>query len=238
VAAPSESGPIRGATAPLSAPRVATNDALLALDVKVGEGDHFKRPCPLERTKPQQAYMTIVSSGDLEIESIVNASLINTLRQGTRIKFAIDELGGQMIGAKVTPIGAAVDPVSKTIKVVAALQQRPEGVLPGMAIVLAQRRASLKERQTGIRREIAELNVTAPFGGRVIQMVPNLHVGRWIGIEEPVLVVSADSDSASEFSTKSQRTFRQDGGRCDHRRWRARNPAEAKLAPDPQGARA
>lgn len=43
-----------------------------------------------------------------------------------------------MISAKVTAIGAAVDPVSKTIKVVATFQQRLEGVQPGMAIVLAQ----------------------------------------------------------------------------------------------------
>jgi hypothetical protein len=27
---------------------VATYDALLALEVKVREGDHFKHPCPLE----------------------------------------------------------------------------------------------------------------------------------------------------------------------------------------------
>jgi hypothetical protein len=39
-----------------------------------------------------------------------------------------------MISAKVT----AMDPVSKTIKVVATFQQRLEGVQPGMAIVLAQ----------------------------------------------------------------------------------------------------
>jgi hypothetical protein len=261
--------------------------------------------------------MTSVSPCDLETESIVSASLINTLRLGTRIKLAVDELGGEMISAKVTAIGAAVDPVSKTIKVIAAFQQRLEGVQPGMAIVLAQWRASLKERQTGIRREIAELDVTAPFGGRIVQMVPNLHVGRWIGIEQPVLVVNADSDArvrglvdannvwrlsqgqrgrfipnditltslsvevtsiamadappsisgnwspiagrasphgwirtrrgvragpAPRPRANSRRSprglFRQDGGRCDHRRWRARNPAEAKLAPDTQGARA
>jgi hypothetical protein len=159
--------------------------------------------------------MTFVSSCDLEIGTIVSASLINTLRLGTRIKFAVDELGGEMISAKVTAIGVAVDPVSKMIKMAAAFQQRLEGVQRGMAIVLAQWRASLKERQTGIRREIAELDVTAPFGGSIIQMVPNLYVGRWIGIEKPVLLVHADSDARVRGLVDTNNVWRLSEGGSD-----------------------
>ena len=57
---------------------------------------------------------------------------LRTIASGTAFKFAVDELGVVHDG-KIVRIGAAVDPVSQTIKIVGVFIVRPENVLSGMS---------------------------------------------------------------------------------------------------------
>jgi membrane fusion protein, multidrug efflux system len=88
---------------------------------------------PFERTIAQRPYITIVSAAELEIESIVPSSLLAELTIGGRFEFRIDELGGLAVEAKVKSIGAAVDPVSKTAKVLGEFEPAVDGILTGMS---------------------------------------------------------------------------------------------------------
>ena len=55
--------------------------------------------------------------------------------------------------------------------------------------VLAHERAALKERSDGLLRQIKELEMTAPFSGQIVELMPALHVGRSLNARESVLVV-------------------------------------------------
>lgn len=85
-----------------------------------------------ERTVPQRPYMTIIDDQQLEIESIVASSALEVLQIGAAFTFRVDELGGRSIDAKVSSIAAAVDPVSKTVKVIGAITGPATGILAGM----------------------------------------------------------------------------------------------------------
>ncbi len=59
--------------------------------------------------------------------------------------------------------------------------------------VLASSRIALISKLKGIERERAELQVTAPFSGYLVELNADLHVGRWVGVREQLaLVRSAD----------------------------------------------
>jgi membrane fusion protein, multidrug efflux system len=88
---------------------------------------------PFERTAAQRPYITIVSSGELEIETIVPSNLLADLAIGSRFEFRIDELGGLAASARVKAIGAAVDPVSKTARVLGEFDAVVGGILTGMS---------------------------------------------------------------------------------------------------------
>lgn len=79
-----------------------------------------------------QPLLKIQSGGSLEIELIVPSRWLTWIKPGTPFRFKIDETGQEASGA-ITRLGAAVDAVSKTIRVTADITQQTGLVLPGMS---------------------------------------------------------------------------------------------------------
>lgn len=78
-----------------------------------------------------QPLMKIQGAGDLEVELIVPSTWLTWLKPGTPFSFAIDETGGSVQGS-VARLGAAVDPVSKTMRITGKIAVVGT-VLPGMS---------------------------------------------------------------------------------------------------------
>ncbi len=55
--------------------------------------------------------------------------------------------------------------------------------------ILISSRIALLAKVQGIERERAELDVIAPFVGDLIELDPNMHVGRWVGPREQLALV-------------------------------------------------
>lgn len=68
----------------------------------------------------------------LEADIIVPSSWLSWLQPNTPLTFTIDETN-QSLEAEIHRIGAAVDPVSKTVRVVARFKNPPANLLPGMS---------------------------------------------------------------------------------------------------------
>jgi membrane fusion protein, multidrug efflux system len=79
-----------------------------------------------------QPLLKIQSGGDLEVELIVPSNWLTWLRPGATFSFLIDETGATVTGA-ITSLGAAVDPVSKTIRVTGSVGSTDSLILPGMS---------------------------------------------------------------------------------------------------------
>jgi membrane fusion protein, multidrug efflux system len=79
-----------------------------------------------------QPLLKIQSGGDLEVELIVPSNWLTWLRPGATFSFLIDETGATITGA-ITQLGAAVDPVSKTIRVTGSVGAADSLILPGMS---------------------------------------------------------------------------------------------------------
>ena len=86
---------------------------------------------PHDVAAPGQPLMRIQGSGNLEVELIVPSAWLTWLKPGTPFSFGIDETGGTVEG-RITELGAAVDPVSKTLRVTGHVDVRGT-VLPGMS---------------------------------------------------------------------------------------------------------
>lgn len=82
-----------------------------------------------ERLRP---LMHIIDTSTLEIDIILPSTWLSWLKPGTAFTMKIDETG-KALDAKVVRIGAAVDPVSQTIKIVARFTSDARDVLPGMS---------------------------------------------------------------------------------------------------------
>jgi RND family efflux transporter MFP subunit len=76
--------------------------------------------------------LVIVDEAAFEIELIVPSLWLRSLSVRTPFRFSVDELG-ETFPATVVRIGAAVDPVSQTAKVIGVFDERPGKVLPGMS---------------------------------------------------------------------------------------------------------
>lgn len=79
-----------------------------------------------------QPLMKIQNGADLEVQLIVPSMWLNWLKPGTPFDFRIDETGAVVKG-EVRSLGAAVDPVSKTIRINGSLAFAEQRVLPGMS---------------------------------------------------------------------------------------------------------
>ena len=86
-----------------------------------------------ERTEPHKPYLTIIDDSKLEIEVIVASRTLPVLKIGNPFTFQIDELEKATVTAKVKTIAAAVEPVSKTVKLIGVIEQPIAGILAGMS---------------------------------------------------------------------------------------------------------
>ena len=86
-----------------------------------------------ERTAPQRPFISIIDDSELEIELIAASKMLPDLQPGTAFTFRIDELAGRTVAAEVSRLGASVDPVSKTVKVMGIIKEQTAGILPGMS---------------------------------------------------------------------------------------------------------
>lgn len=77
-------------------------------------------------------FLEIVEERAFEIDLIVPSNWLRRIGAGTRFTFSIDETG-RKYAAEVLRVGASVDPVSQTVKVIAGFLERDEKVLAGMS---------------------------------------------------------------------------------------------------------
>jgi len=76
--------------------------------------------------------ITIINDSRLELEMVVPSQWLVWLKTGTGLQFLVDETGAKL-SAKIVRMGAEVDPVSQTIKVIAAFDREGLNVLAGMS---------------------------------------------------------------------------------------------------------
>jgi len=79
-----------------------------------------------------QPFLSIVGLAEFEIDLIVPSWWLGSLAVGTPLAFTVDETG-RTLEARVLRIGAAVDPVSQTVKLIAGFAAHDDSVLPGMS---------------------------------------------------------------------------------------------------------
>ncbi|NDY94074.1 efflux RND transporter periplasmic adaptor subunit [Ideonella sp. TBM-1] len=89
--------------------------------------------------QPGQALLEVIDDSVLEVEFIMPSRWLAQVRAGSAVRIAVDETG-RSYPARVLRLGARVDPVSQSIKVVAAIDGRPRELMAGMSgRVLVQR---------------------------------------------------------------------------------------------------
>lgn len=79
-----------------------------------------------------QPLLRIQDTGALELDLIVPSTWLAWLQPGVPFRFCIDETQATL-DARVHRLGASVDPVSRTVKIVARFAGNAERVLPGMS---------------------------------------------------------------------------------------------------------
>lgn len=77
-------------------------------------------------------FISIVEENAFEIDLIIPSHWLRRIGAGTPFSFTIDETG-RTYDANVLRVGAVVDPVSQTVKVIAAFVSRDDKVLSGMS---------------------------------------------------------------------------------------------------------
>lgn len=87
-----------------------------------------------EHETPQagKPFIGLLADGALEIDLIVPSKWASWLSVGMEFKFAVEETRSEVMAA-ISRIGAAADPISQTIKIVAVFKSPAAGVLPGMS---------------------------------------------------------------------------------------------------------
>ncbi len=131
--------------------RAALDKAQAAVDVIVARLKQCRILAPFdgrvvelsvrEHEIPQagQPLLRIVGHTRLELDMILPAASIGWLRQGAPLHFRPDS-GGPTIEGEVLRVGAAIDPVSQTVRAVGSLRFKPGDLLPGQAGVVVLRR--------------------------------------------------------------------------------------------------
>jgi len=82
--------------------------------------------------QPGQALIELIDDSVLEVEFIMPSRWLHGVRTGSAVRIAVDETG-KTYPAKVLRLGARVDPVSQSIKVVAAIDGRHAELIAGMS---------------------------------------------------------------------------------------------------------
>jgi membrane fusion protein, multidrug efflux system len=84
-----------------------------------------------EYVEPGQAMLEIIDDTVLEIEFIAPSRLLSWVKPGSKFRVRIDETG-RSYPAKVLRIGAKVDPVSQTVKLIGAIDGTYPELVAGM----------------------------------------------------------------------------------------------------------
>ncbi len=87
---------------------------------------------PHETTQPGKPFIGLVARAPLEIELIVPADWLRRLKIGASLAFSVDETLTKH-DVNIARIGATVDPVSQTVKIVAVFKEVQPLLLPGMS---------------------------------------------------------------------------------------------------------
>lgn len=87
---------------------------------------------PHETPQPGKPFIGLIARGALEIDIIAPAGWLRTLGIGSPLAFVVDETATRH-RIVVRRIGAAVEPLSQTVKFVAAFEGPAASVLPGMS---------------------------------------------------------------------------------------------------------
>ena len=82
--------------------------------------------------QPGQVLLDIIDDSVLEVEFIMPSRWLSQVRAGSAVHIAVDETG-RSYPARVLRMGARVDPVSQSVKVVAAIDGRPPELMAGMS---------------------------------------------------------------------------------------------------------
>lgn len=85
-----------------------------------------------ELTTPGKPAISIVATHLLEIEMIVDTSVLRTLAVGREFSFHVDELAAN-VSTRLDRVAGLADPVSRTIKLIGVPIVRPPNLVPGMS---------------------------------------------------------------------------------------------------------
>lgn len=85
-----------------------------------------------ESVQMGQPLLKVADTSDLELELIVPSPWLSWLKPGTPFQFRVDETG-RVLQAQLSRVGAAVDPISRTVRVMARFAKQDAVVLPGMS---------------------------------------------------------------------------------------------------------
>jgi membrane fusion protein (multidrug efflux system) len=85
-----------------------------------------------ETVSPGKELLRILDDSKLEIELLAPSKWLTWLKIGSTFKFRVDETGHEY-PAKVSELGARVDPVSQTIRLTGLLNKQDSALLAGMS---------------------------------------------------------------------------------------------------------
>ena len=85
-----------------------------------------------EVSAPGKDLLKVINDETLEVHLVAPSAWLRWLKPGQRFEFRVDETGRTHAG-RIARLGASVDPVSQTIRMVGALDGARHDVLPGMS---------------------------------------------------------------------------------------------------------
>ncbi len=85
-----------------------------------------------ETASPGKELLTVLNHREMKIELIVPSSWLSWLKRETEFEFTVDETGNAY-PASVSDLGASVDPVSQTVRVIGRFANHPVNVVAGMS---------------------------------------------------------------------------------------------------------
>jgi membrane fusion protein, multidrug efflux system len=118
-----------------------TRAELAQIDVQLGKCDITapfsgrvaeQRVREQQYVQPGQALLEVLDDSALELEFIMPSRWLQGVRTGSTVQIAIDETG-KTYPARVQRLGARVDPVSQSVKVVALIDGRHAELMAGMS---------------------------------------------------------------------------------------------------------
>lgn len=85
-----------------------------------------------ETVAPGKELLRILDDSKLEVEVLVPSKWLSKLKVGGSFRFHVDETN-QDYAAKITELGARIDPVSQTLRLTGSLQNQDAALLAGMS---------------------------------------------------------------------------------------------------------